>query len=239
LKAGFSKEQARQLFLLADLESSGHMTYDEFLNLFEISDLDSGVKLPPCNRNALGIIQVEPSKERYFGETLRKYNKASSDVGNIKEEVEFRLARSQDFSQELYETRIASIQRFVAMVVLFHQMGKRVRDFFSMISLGFLSYRMDRTQSIMRIASTASPVSGADVLHRMQQIQLMKKVHHSIHVISVAYLHYKSRKEQQLIRHLQREVSSLSLSKHDSEQQLNRLLQKEALSLSKHDSSEA
>jgi hypothetical protein len=209
LKAGFSPEQARQLFLLAETNSSEHMNYDKFLNLLEISDLDSCVKLPPSIRNAQGIIQIEPSQERYFGETLRKYNKASSDDGRIKEEVEFRLAKSQDFSQELYETRIASIQRFVAMVVLFHQMGMRVRDFFAMISFGWLSYRFDRTHSIMRIASTASPVSGADVLQRMQHIQLMKKVHHSIHVISVAYLHYKARKERLQIMLLQQE-SSLS-----------------------------
>jgi hypothetical protein len=46
----------------------------------------------------------------------------------------------------------------------------------------------------MRIASTASPVSGADVRQRMRQLQLLKKVHYSIHVISTAYLQYKARK---------------------------------------------
>jgi hypothetical protein len=31
------------------------------------------------------------------------------------------------------------------------------------VSLGFLNYDMSRTHSIMRIATTASPVSGAEV----------------------------------------------------------------------------
>lgn len=209
LNAGLSNEQARQLFQLAETDIAGLMSYDEFLNLLEISDLDSGVKLPPCNRNSLGIIQIEPSKEKYFGETLRKYNKVVSRAGKKDDDVEFRLARSQDFSQELYETRIASIQRFVAMTVMFHQMGKRVQGFFATISFGLLAYRIDRTHSIMRIASTASPISGADLLQRMRQIQLMKKVHHSLHVISVAYLRFKVKKERERIKILEKEVSSV------------------------------
>jgi hypothetical protein len=32
-----------------------------------------------------------------------------------------------------------------------------------MVSLGYLNYDMSRTHSIMRIATTASPISGAEV----------------------------------------------------------------------------
>lgn len=175
---------------MADEDSSGDLNVDEFFELLRISDLHSLVKLPPSNRDERGIIQVEASTEKYFGETLRKINAGKSET----DVVDFMLARSQHFAQELYETRIASLQRFVAMTVMFHQMGKRVSDFFAKISFGLLGYRIDRTHSIMRIATTASPVSGADVRHRMRELQLLKKVQHSVHVISLAYLQYKARK---------------------------------------------
>jgi hypothetical protein len=98
-------------------------------------------------------------------------------------------------AQELYETRIASMQRFVSMTVMFYQMGKRVEGFFSRISFGFWSYRMDRTHSIMRIATTASPISGADVRQRMEHLRLLKKIQHSVEVISNAYLTYKKKRQ--------------------------------------------
>merc|ERR1712226_494393 len=108
--------------------------------------------------------------------------------------MDFMLARKQHLAQELYETRIASLQRFVAMTVMFHQMGKRVQEFFARYSFGLLGYRMDRTHSIMRIATTASPVSGADVRERMRHLQLLKKIQHSIHVISATYRNYRAKK---------------------------------------------
>jgi hypothetical protein len=43
--------------------------------------------------------------------------------------------------------------------------------------------RMDRTHSIMRIATTASPISGADVRQRVRHLRLFKKVNNLIHVI--------------------------------------------------------
>jgi hypothetical protein len=96
----------------------------------------------------------------------------------------------------LYESRIASLQRFVSMTVLFHQMGKRVENFFSRISFGVWSYRFDRTHSIMRIATTASPVSGADVRQRMEHLRLLKKIEKSLDTISSAYLAYRQRKKE-------------------------------------------
>ena len=39
-------------------------------------------------------------------------------------------------------------------------MAKSVQDFWSKVSFGLLGYDMSRSQSIMRIATTASPVSG-------------------------------------------------------------------------------
>ena len=51
------------------------------------------------------------------------------------------------------------------MFVLFHAMGKAVQDFWPLVSLGLLGYDMSRSQSIMRVATTASPVAGTEVPH--------------------------------------------------------------------------
>ena len=64
------------------------------------------------------------------------------------------------------------------------QMGMRVQSFFPKISFGFLGYRMDRTHSIMRIATTASPVSGADVRDRMVEIRMRAIVNKSVSLIA-------------------------------------------------------
>ena len=69
------------------------------------------------------LLQVEASSELYFGERLR--GEAERSVGLLS------IEQSQHFSMELYEGRIASMQRFVAMCVIFHEMGKRVENFFS------------------------------------------------------------------------------------------------------------
>ena len=204
VKPGLLEEEARAIFISADNDESGHLDYDQFIALLKTSTLLQGVELPPCNRDERGIIQIEASREKYFGEVLRKY-----DAGKSMKEVDFMLAKSQHFSQELYETRIASLQRFVAMTVMFHQMGKRVQDFFANISFGFFGYRMDRTHSIMRIATTASPISGSDVRQRMRHLQLLKKVNHSINVISSAYLAYKNKKESDRVKGLEQQASQL------------------------------
>jgi hypothetical protein len=204
LKTVMSDEQLRSIFREVDGDGSGTLDYDGFLRMLSISDLQSGVQLPPSNRDERGIIQIDATKEKYFGETLRKVN-----AGKAKNDVDFMLARSQHFSQELYETRIASLQRFVAMTVMFHQMGRRVEQFFEMISFGVLGYRMDRTHSIMRIATTASPVSGADVRQRMRHLQLLKKVQHSINVIATAFLQYKARQATKKVDELEKRLSTL------------------------------
>ena len=48
-----------------------------------------------------------------------------------------RLCEEQILAMRLYETRIASLQRCVAFFVLFHQMGKRVADFWPQVSFGY------------------------------------------------------------------------------------------------------
>ncbi len=70
-------------------------------------------------RDSKGLVQIGPSRERFFGESLveRKGGK------NYSMTISYGALKSQHFSQELYESRIASLQRFVAMTVMFHQVG--------------------------------------------------------------------------------------------------------------------
>ena len=154
LDPSLTEADAKLMFCEVDNGHSGAMDYSEFIAFLRKMGYDQQVKIPPSNRDKRGLIQIEASKERYFGETLRKYNAGKNKV----KDMDFVLAQSQHLVQELYETRIASMQRFVAMCVFFHHISKRVERFFAKISFGFWAYRMDRTHSIVRIATTASPI---------------------------------------------------------------------------------
>lgn len=74
------------------------------------------------------------------------------------------------------------------------KMGMRVQSFFPKISFGLLGYRMDRTHSIMRIATTASPVSGADVRERMVEIRLRSQVNKAVALIASYWRKTKAQK---------------------------------------------
>ena len=164
--------------------------------------------LQPCIRDSRGLVQVGASEERFFGEMLIEKSNSSTNEGDHNNiSVSIGAMKSQNFSQELYESRIASMQRFVAMTVLFHQMGSRVQHFFVNISLGLLGYRMDRSHSIMRIATTASPISGAEIRDTAKIIFYMKKIRLSINIISCAWLDYKKRKDsKEELRAIYREL---------------------------------
>lgn len=114
-----------------------------------------------------GRIKME---EAYYGEHLEE---------ELKHVALSRLCDEQVLAMRLYETRIASLQRCVAFFVLFHQMGKRVADFWPSVSFGYLGYETSRTHSIMRIATTASPVSGAEVRDRTVELAKIKRLKNS------------------------------------------------------------
>jgi hypothetical protein len=173
IDASISRDHLQQLFQEADIDNSGMLSFDEFLKVSRMPNLLA--ELGTKNRDSRGLVQVQPSKEHYFGEDLRKH--APPGVNS------FAMSQSQHFSMELYESRIASLQRFVAMTVMFHQMGSRVQSFFPKISFGLFGYRMDRSHSIMRIATTASPVSGADVRERIEELRLMLEIERSAALI--------------------------------------------------------
>ena len=128
------------------------------------------------NRDERGLLQVEPSTEEYFGADM--YNSAPEGIRS------FAQAQSQHFSMELYESRVASLQRFVSLCVMFHQTGKRVQDFFPKYSFGLFGYKMERTHSIMRIATTASPISGDAVRDRMENMRLKARFQNAVHQIT-------------------------------------------------------
>ena len=73
------------------------------------------------------------------------------------------LMLRQGTLQEIYEGRVASLERFVGFLVLFHHMAKAVQDWWAAWTLGLFKYDMSRSHSILRIATTASPISGAEV----------------------------------------------------------------------------
>mmetsp|Transcript_19463 Transcript_19463/g.42309 ORF Transcript_19463/g.42309 Transcript_19463/m.42309 type:complete len:1662 (-) Transcript_19463:341-5326(-) len=178
-----SMVQLEAMFEEADIDGNGTLDLDEFIKMTKLPQVDVLGKLSVANRDARGLVQVMPSTEKYFGEELK--NSAPKGVGV------FTMAQSQRLSMELYESRMASMQRFVAMTVMFHQMGMRVESFFPKISFGLLGYRMDRTHSIMRIATTASPVSGADVREQMEELRLMLKIERSVQLIARTWKKWK------------------------------------------------
>mmetsp|Transcript_4309 Transcript_4309/g.7220 ORF Transcript_4309/g.7220 Transcript_4309/m.7220 type:complete len:1456 (-) Transcript_4309:148-4515(-) len=181
-----SLTQLEQMFKEADLDGGGTLDFEEFVAMAKLPQVEVLGKLSVQNRDDRGLAQVMPSEERYFGEELRKT--APKGTGA------FLMSQSQHLVMELYESRIASMQRFVAMTVMFHQMGSRVQNFFPNISFGYLGYRMDRTHSIMRIATTASPVSGADVRDRMVELHLRFKIQKAVTLFSKKYVQWRNAK---------------------------------------------
>mmetsp|Transcript_11734 Transcript_11734/g.25753 ORF Transcript_11734/g.25753 Transcript_11734/m.25753 type:complete len:726 (+) Transcript_11734:2053-4230(+) len=202
-----SRDQVYKIFLEADHDKAGYIDYDKFLGIAEMPALQMLRALQTINRPR-SLLQVEPSSELYFGEQLR--GEAEQSVGLLS------IEQSQHFSMELYEGRIASMQRFVAMTVMFHEMGKKVENFFSRYTLGLLGYRYDRTHSIMRIATTASPISGADVRERTHLLMLSMKIKRSLEVVSFAWHRYRQKQQEEAIRRVGFTPSSDRISRGGS-----------------------
>jgi len=174
--------------------------------------MDIAYMCEPSIRDENGVIQVRASEESYFGEHVMQGVEQSQFAQNP---ALTGATKSQDFAQELYESRIASMQRFVSMCVMFHEMGRSVENFFSRLTFGLLGYRYDRTHSILRVASTASPISGADVRERVHLLRLSTKVKRSIESISFAWNNYKQRKQTHAIRQVEHNCNTSSSSNLD------------------------
>jgi hypothetical protein len=106
-----SEEHLEQLFIEADIECNGTLSFEDFFKVSRMPNLLAELVIK--NRDSRGLVQVQASRENYFGEELRSKN---SHVGSDS----MALSQSQHLAMELYESRIASMQRFVAMTVMFH-----------------------------------------------------------------------------------------------------------------------
>jgi hypothetical protein len=178
----------RKLFDDADVDGGGTLDFAEFEAIMKMDMLGILKKLGSGNgQDSRGLANVEPSNEKYFGEELRNRAPQKAD--------EYNLIEAQYTSMKLYETRVASMQRFVAFCVMFHELGLKVQDWWSAVSFGLLAYRMDRTHSIMRIATTASPISGAEVRDRMQFIAEQSSWNKKMNTFRMAVRRFRTRKE--------------------------------------------
>jgi hypothetical protein len=198
---------------LVDVDGNGELDFAEFQACVMLDGAEIIRKLhhAATNRDDKGLLQVLPSNEEYFGAIMHQAAKPGI--------TPFAQARSQHFSMELYESRIASLERFAAFCVIFHQMGKKVQDFFPRYSCGVLGYEMNRTQSIVRIATTASPVSGDAVRDQMELMRVKAGIENAVHVIANAC----KQKQQEFLQHLKQ--MHMSLSSLEGQRESSRLLQ--------------
>ena len=149
------------------------LTASALMSILSTADMETFEGLAPPTRNGERpefIKRIEPLwgkgslyEERFIGAWM------ASDE-ELKNSSPAELMEKQGQLQEIYEGRIASMERLVSFMVMFHAMAKSVQDFWPKVSFGLLGYDMSRSQSIMRIATTASPVSGSDVRHKMLEL---------------------------------------------------------------------
>lgn len=145
---------------------------------------------------------IEPSTEQYFGEAILKaIDGMVSSKGQHPEVPVHELCEQQRLVMRLYENRFASMQRLVGLFVLFHAMGKEVMDFWPRVSAGLLGYDMDRTHSIMRIATTASPVSGAAIRERMKTIAIEAQWKQATNMLKALVKTRKFTRGSSVVRH--------------------------------------
>ena len=167
------------------------------MSILSTAELDTFEGLPKATRNEERpdfIKKIEPLwgkgslyEERFIGAWMAQ---EPEYMGCSPAE----LMEKQGQLQELYEGRIASMQRFVAFLVMFHEMARSVQDFWPRVSCGLLGYDMSRSQSIMRIATTASPVSGSDVRHKMLELAEHTAKLFCANVLQANYLKKRMRK---------------------------------------------
>ena len=86
------------------LDTRGRLPLEEFSKMADMSEVDLLRQLNRTTRNVGGLVNVEPSREAYFGEALRR---TRADLDG------YDLVVTQNMSMQLYERRIASLQRFV------------------------------------------------------------------------------------------------------------------------------
>jgi hypothetical protein len=152
----------KKLFNAFDAEGTGRINTVQCQQVLAMDSSELAKFFVKVTESLMHETLAKKSKETYFGEDMRAIAPDGTSFNTFVD--------SQELLMRLYESRFASLQRAVSFFVMFHEMGKRVADFWPSVSFGLLGYRMDRSHSIMRIATTASPVSGADVRSMMMQL---------------------------------------------------------------------
>jgi len=183
----YTEDQLCEMFDNIDVDGEGAINFDHFI-LLEKRPTKKKLQMlqnPKKSFSEQGLLQVEPSSESYFGFKSRARRPDSLH--------DFNLVETQSLAMDLFESRIASMQRFMAMTVVFHQMAQSVEKFFEKISFGLLSYRIDRTHSIMRVATTASPVRAHEVSEKIKELVFEKQIRHSVATIERFWLSYCSK----------------------------------------------
>ena len=214
-KPGIAPSICVQMFHEADTNGDGILSLDEFMRFASMNGNEILRTLQHAeHRDDRGWLQVKPTNEDYFGQDTDASSQLT--VGS------FAKIESQYSAMELYESRIASLQRFVAMCVLFHQMGRSVQEFFPNVSLGFLGYRMDRTHSIMRVATTASPISGDAVRERLEVLRLQSVFHRSAGIIARSWRGYQ-RRHGELVTTLKARTQALKAEEERLESSISSL----------------
>jgi hypothetical protein len=148
--------QLDAIFQEADLDGGGTLDFEEFITIARIPEVEVLGKLGVQNRNERGLLEVEQSMESFFGEELRK--NAPEGVGA------FLMSQSQTLSMELYESRIASMQRFVAMTVMFHQVSL-------LCVLAYLNVHTDNSYFTFILDGNESPVIFRQYIFWIVRIQ--------------------------------------------------------------------
>jgi len=138
----------------------GQMSTLKSVSRFKNKMMDKAKEVDPTKRCTF-IKEIPTFPQDYIGKWMYEQEEQLS--------TEAFLDR-QRFIQNLQESRFASVERFVAFLVMFHALAKKVQDWWPVASFGIFRYDMSRTQSIMRIATTASPVSGMEVRKKMLEL---------------------------------------------------------------------
>jgi hypothetical protein len=106
-----SKNQALILFEEGNVEDSGILGFEEFKMMTMLPQIKlQAMKQVNIRDEENGLVQITPCEGPFFDQDLLQ--KEIPGVSKID------LAKSEILSMELYEERIASLQRFVAMVVI-------------------------------------------------------------------------------------------------------------------------
>jgi len=118
-----SVNELSELFsLFSKNEDNDYLSFDAFFQLMAMHSIEVEQILFSV-RDSRGIIQVGASQEHFFGQSLVEKKESG------KTHVSFGAMKSQHHVQELYEARIASLQRFVSMTVMFHQVCMNIFSF--------------------------------------------------------------------------------------------------------------